>query len=257
MEKIETDKCVADLPPGGRRRSSLMGLPSAEDAASCFSKAFFTFVSPLAFKGVQAPLEFEDLQGTVKSDKTEAVFRRLSPQVPESEKFTLARTIVVVWWKEMLSVALWKQPANLAAWLRPMILDHLLLAMAYDLDSKYEVYGHQVETKVVLCFCVVSMVLAQVVMAVTDVRSQHLATRVALQAKHALCAFFTDRILKLGSGVVTEFGSGRIFNIMATDIDMAVTAINLIGLLFSLPVRTCLLIPLLIQQTGMVATMTA
>ncbi|XP_059473692.1 ATP-binding cassette sub-family C member 10 [Neocloeon triangulifer] len=218
----------------------------AADGASCLSRLFFQWVTPLMKKGVDAKLTGTDeLFDLPQQASTRIVSRRfndaLSGQTGQDRKQrTLLSALHKSFGVQFYSIGVLKLLTDLAGFASPMLLNGLV--------NFIEDKSKSVRTGLIYA---AGLFIATTIAAFCNAHFSYLVSVVGLKIRASLITVVYNKILKPSLSSLSELNMGAIVNYMSTDTDRIVNSCASFHAFWSIPFQIAVTLYLLYLQVGL------
>ncbi|KAF4673598.1 ATP-binding cassette sub- C member 8 [Perkinsus chesapeaki] len=221
-----------------------------EEAASWISDLTFGWMTPLLRLGYKRPLMDSDLPELASYDRVAPLVSRLEADF-EKRKQHLFRACVDIWGVPMLKAALWKTTNDGSQVALPMLMGWLLGTLYQAAVTGEWGYVEKAFWVAVLMFA------TQVFGALGEAQYFQHAMRVGCQLRATLMSAIFRKSLRLSISARQNTSSGKVSNMISSDVDALQMLCNFVNTAWSAPLRITISMVLLYKELGMASVVGA
>ncbi|KAF9430037.1 hypothetical protein BGZ94_008563 [Podila epigama] len=240
--------------PRGHTKVQQRSDASEYEKANLLSRYWFYYLQATISKGYKTPLMPEDVGDMLpKRIKTENSYTFLSQQweahvakrKAKGQEPNLMILVLSSFGTQWIPVVIFRIAASVLTFVAPELLDRLLsFTSSY---SEEDVEPQPVSLGIILAF---GMFLSTVLSALLEAQYVQLVINMGIEARTALVSMIYRKALKLSPFARQSQTPGEISNHMSVDSDKWQVALDLLPLMFSVPLEICIALWLLYRQLG-------
>ena len=216
---------------------------SPEEKASFWSRYTFSWMNPIISTGYERPLELSDIFELSLAERTSSVSSQFDAAW-DSRKPQLFRAMVDVWGLDMLRSGLWKIINDASQFTGPMFMS-VIIGVVQN-TSRYS-YGEMLATGMTYATL---LFVCQVVGSIGEGQYFQLSMRSGMKLKSALISAIFSKSMRLSNAARQATGTGKLTNIMSSDVDSLQAFAEYCHVLWSAPLRIICSLVLLYLQIG-------
>ena len=215
---------------------------SPEEEASLFSRYTFSWMNPVIKAGFDRPLELNDIFELSVAERTSSVSSQFDAAW-DRRKPHLLNAIAEVWGSSMLKSGLWKLLNDASQFTGPMFMAVIIGVVQ---NTKYS-YGETLATGMTYAALLFA---CQVMGAIGEGQYFQLSMRSGMKLKSALISAIFSKSMRLTNAARQATGTGKLTNIMSSDVDSLQAFAEYCHVLWSAPLRIICSLVLLYLQLG-------